>query len=80
MEESGELALQYHNGLGKWLPWCTIAQIESLTRMEEKYGDMGGSKGRTDLPQGKAKWCEYQSCWLGADISDEVTTASIGGE
>ena len=80
VEESGELALQYHNGLGKWLPWCTIAQIESLTRMEEKYGDMGGRKERTDLPQGNAKWCEYQSSWLGADTSDEVTPTSIGGE
>lgn len=40
VEESGELAMQYQNGLGKWLPWCTIAMIESLTRFEEKFGDM----------------------------------------
>lgn len=38
LEESGELALQYHNGLGRWLPWCTIAQIESLTRCKERFG------------------------------------------
>lgn len=40
LEESGELAMQYHNGLGRWLPWCTIAQIESLTRLEERFGCM----------------------------------------
>lgn len=40
VEESGELALQYHNGLGRWLPWCTIALIESLTRFEEFFGKM----------------------------------------
>lgn len=40
VEESGELALQYHNGLGRWLPWCTIAQIESLTRFRERFGKM----------------------------------------
>ena len=38
VEESGEIALQYHNGLGKWLPWCTIAEIEALARMEEWFG------------------------------------------
>lgn len=40
VEESGELAMQYHNGLGRWLPWCTIAQIESLTRFDERFGSM----------------------------------------
>lgn len=40
VEESGELAMQYHNGLGRWLPWCTIAQIESLTRFQERFGSM----------------------------------------
>lgn len=40
VEESGEIALQYHNGLGKWLPWCTIAEIEALTRLEEQFGQM----------------------------------------
>lgn len=40
VEESGELALQYHNGLGRWLPWCTIAEIETLTRLQEFFGQM----------------------------------------
>lgn len=40
VEESGELAKQYHNGLGKWLPWCTIAEIEALTRLQEWFGSM----------------------------------------
>lgn len=40
IEESGEVALQYHNGLGRWLPWCTIAQIEPLTRLKEWFGCM----------------------------------------
>ena len=40
VEESGELAMQYHNGLGRWLPWCTVAQIESLTRFQERFGSM----------------------------------------
>lgn len=40
VEESGELALQYHNGLGRWLPWCTIAEIEALTRLKERFGSM----------------------------------------
>lgn len=40
VEESGELALQYHNGLGKWLPWCTIAEIEPMTRLKDWFGDM----------------------------------------
>lgn len=44
IEESGELAMQYHNGLGKWLPWCTIAEIESLTRFEERFGSMDVEK------------------------------------
>lgn len=38
VEESGEVARQFHNGLGKWLPWCTIAQIEALSRLEEWFG------------------------------------------
>lgn len=41
VEESGELALQYHNGLGKWLPWCTIAEIEAIWRLKETYGEYG---------------------------------------
>lgn len=40
VEESGELARLYHNGLGKWLPWCTIAEIETLSRFEEFFGTM----------------------------------------
>lgn len=40
VEESGEVALQFHNGLGRWLPWCTIAEIEPLTRLEEHFGAM----------------------------------------
>lgn len=40
VEESGEIALQYHNGLGKWLPWCTIAEIEAITRLYDTYGSM----------------------------------------
>ncbi len=44
IEESGELAMQYHNGLGRWLPWCTIAEIESLTRFQEHYGTMDMEK------------------------------------
>lgn len=40
VEESGEVALQYHNGLGRWLPWCTVAQIEPLARFAEWYGEM----------------------------------------
>lgn len=40
VEESGELARQYHNGLGRWLPWCTIALIEPLSRLEEQFGAM----------------------------------------
>ncbi len=40
VEESGELARQYHNGLGRWLPWCTIAEIEALSRLKEWFGDM----------------------------------------
>lgn len=38
VEESGEVAKQYHNGLGRWLPWCTIAEIEALSRLEEWFG------------------------------------------
>ncbi|MDD3409906.1 MAG: hypothetical protein PHY12_03770 [Eubacteriales bacterium] len=38
VEESGELARQYHNGLGRWLPWCTIASVETLTRLREWFG------------------------------------------
>jgi hypothetical protein len=40
VEESGMFAMQYHVGLGKWLPWCTIAEIEPLTRFEEWFGSM----------------------------------------
>ncbi len=40
VEESGEVATQYHNGLGKWLPWCTVAEIESIARLEEWFGDV----------------------------------------
>lgn len=40
VEESGELARLYHNGLGRWLPWCTIAEIEPLSRLEEFFGTM----------------------------------------
>jgi hypothetical protein len=40
VEESGMIATQYHVGLGKWLPWCTIAEIEPLTRLREWFGDM----------------------------------------
>ena len=46
IEESGEIALQYHNGLGKWLPWCTIAEIEALTRLEEQFGQMDISEDK----------------------------------
>lgn len=45
VEESGEIALQYHNGLGKWLPWCTIAEIETLSRLEEWFGSMELRRG-----------------------------------
>lgn len=55
VEESGELALQYHNGLGKWLPWCTIAEIESLTRFEERFGSMDVEEiDRRDLEANEA--------------------------
>lgn len=76
VEESGELAMQYHNGLGKWLPWCTIAEIEPLTRFEEKFGKMepawipensesvaDGSREGLIL-EGK----NIRSSWLGAGI------------
>ena len=69
VEESGELALQYHNGLGKWLPWCTIAQIESLTRMEEKYGDMEGKTENKSQGGKKKMLYSYQSSWLGEECS-----------
>lgn len=40
VEESGEFVMQYHRGLGKWLPWCTIAEIEPQTRLKEWFGSM----------------------------------------
>ena len=40
VEESGEVARQFHNGLGRWLPWCTIAEIETLSRLQEWFGNM----------------------------------------
>ncbi len=75
VEESGELALQYHNGLGKWLPWCTIAEIEPLTRLEEKFGHMDLEKileeqGKTGLPQRllerRKGGVKVRSSWLGS--------------
>lgn len=53
VEESGELARQYHNGLGKWLPWCTIAEIEALTRLKEWFGNMDPKKETIVLEKGK---------------------------
>lgn len=44
VEESGEVARQFHNGLGRWLPWCTIAEIEALSRFQEWFGDMDVDK------------------------------------
>ena len=59
--------MQYHNGLGRWLPWCTIAEIESLTRMEEKYGDLDVeivlSKEKMSERQTETK--KVRSSWLG---------------
>ncbi len=55
LEESGEVALQYHNGLGRWLPWCTIAQIEPLMRFEEWYGEMDIRRLEEDKGLGKGR-------------------------
>ncbi|WP_419875878.1 hypothetical protein [Candidatus Pristimantibacillus sp. PTI5] len=41
VEESGEFVMQYHRGLGKWLPWCTIAEIEPITRLNDWFGAKG---------------------------------------
>lgn len=67
VEESGELAMQYHNGLGRWLPWCTIAEIESLTRMEEKCGelDVEAVLRMEKMPDRREKIMQVQSSWLG---------------
>ena len=32
--------------LGKWLPWCTIAEIEALTRLEEQFGQVDISEDK----------------------------------
>ena len=67
VEESGELAMQYHNGLGRWLPWCTIAEIESLTRMEEKYGelDVEAVLRMKKMLDSREKIMQVRSSWLG---------------
>lgn len=68
VEESGELAMQYHNGLGRWLPWCTIAQIESLTRCEERFGDLDLERiDRMDEAVRKEKNAKKMYSWLNAE-------------
>ena len=67
VEESGELAMQYHNGLGRWLPWCTIAEIESLTRLEEKFGSMDIEKLLQKENEKPAAEC-IRSSWLGTNF------------
>lgn len=75
VEESGEMALQYHNGLGKWLPWCTIAEMEPLSRFEEKFGYMDletilaeqeEAVLRQPVIQDPAAGKKVRSSWLGS--------------
>ena len=65
MEESGELAMQYHNGLGRWLPWCSIAQMESLTRFAERFDTMDVEEIEQRTQEEKtADNCKQGYSWL----------------
>lgn len=65
VEESGELAMQYHNGLGRWLPWCSIAQMESLTRFAERFDTMDVEEIEQRTQEEKtADNCKQGYSWL----------------
>ena len=38
VEEAGSFALQTYRGVGVWLPWCTVAEIEPIARLQDRFG------------------------------------------
>jgi hypothetical protein len=40
VEEAITLADLRYTGVGTWLPWCTVAQLEPLARLDDIFGSM----------------------------------------
>jgi hypothetical protein len=40
VEEATTLADLTYTGVGTWLPWSTVAQLEPLARLEDIFGSM----------------------------------------